>query len=134
MKQLSKARTNISDIDSLHKPLKIYNSQDNSLGWNIYLIVDKTYLNSTIAAIKRKFYISLILCFLALSIISFLTAIWLSSPIRKLVIKMRSITNISSLTKIENNRSDEIGQLIKSYNYMIDNKGTSRRDTMPATC
>jgi len=34
---------------------------------------------------------------------------------------MRSITNISSLTKIENNRSDEIGQLIKSYNYMIDN-------------
>lgn len=121
LKQLIKARTNIIDIDSFHKPLKIYKSQDNSFGWNIFLITDKTYLNSTISAIMKKFYISLILCFLALSIISFLTAIWLSSPIRKLVIKMRSITNISSLSKIENKRSDEIGQLIKSYNYMIDN-------------
>ncbi|MCL2833103.1 MAG: histidine kinase [Treponema sp.] len=97
----------------------IFSSFNNKFGWHLAALINTNPLNASINALYRNMVLELLGYFIILALTSFGLTIWLMRPIRKIVLRMRSINNISDLSEIEESQAGEVGKLIDSYNFMM---------------
>lgn len=98
----------------------VANSKGNNLGWRASFIMNENILNSNVSKLYHNFEVTALLWIIVFLFGSFLISYYFTNPIRKLVLKMNAVTKYGRLSHIEMNREDEIGQLARSYNSMMD--------------
>ncbi|NEQ66286.1 MAG: response regulator [Symploca sp. SIO2D2] len=101
-------------------PLEFSNPEISHPDWIIAIIVPQSEFMAQINANRR---ITIILCILALvvaTVLGVLTARWITRPILQLnqAAKRMSQGQWPQETKVESNRSDEVGELAQSFNRM----------------
>ncbi|WP_261305108.1 cache domain-containing sensor histidine kinase [Paenibacillus andongensis] len=98
----------------------VANSKGNNLGWRTSFIMNENILNMNVSKLYHNFEVTALLWIIVFLFGSFLISYYFTNPIRKLVHKMNAVTKYGRLSNIEMNREDEIGQLARSYNSMMD--------------
>lgn len=99
--------------------LHVIRAANNVLGWNLYYLIDKAYIDKSISEVYRNFYLSLLLWLLALVGITFFITYFFTKPIKKLANAMDKVDSFDSIPRIDVKREDEIGRLANSYNSMM---------------
>ncbi|OAS18063.1 cache domain-containing sensor histidine kinase [Paenibacillus oryzisoli] len=110
-------------VDSTELGTQYYivaNSKGNNLGWRVSLLMNEKILNANVSKLYHNFAFTALLWIIVFLFGSFLISYYFTNPIRKLVLKMNTVTKYGRLSNIEMEREDEIGQLAMSYNSMMD--------------
>lgn len=102
------------------KDLMIYKSADNGLGWNIYILSDQKILNRSLSRLYVSFALSVILGLAFILASTFIISYFFTSPIRQLALKMDKLKMLDNLPTLNVDRNDETGQLIRSFNSMMN--------------
>ncbi|MEG3932477.1 MULTISPECIES: ATP-binding protein [unclassified Microcoleus] len=117
--QIKKSELLSFDIDDKRQFLKVLPFQDGKgLDWLIVVVVPEADFTKEIDANTRT---AILLCFAALGVavaIGILTSQWVTNPILSLNIAAKNIAKGEWDKTVESERSDELGELAKSFNSM----------------
>ncbi|MEP6517474.1 ATP-binding protein [Microcoleus vaginatus] len=117
--QIKKSELLSFEIDDKRQFLKVLPFQDGKgLDWLIVVVVPEADFTKEIDANTRT---AVLLCFAALGVavaIGILTSRWVTNPILRLNAAAKNIAKGEWDTTVESERSDELGELAKSFNSM----------------
>lgn len=116
---LKAAATGFSVYKDATSVVELYKTSDNKLHWPIVLAINKADYDAQIQNLYNNLYLSMAIWFFILLAGSLTITVWMTRPMRNIVMKMRSIRNLSDLSEIKGSKTGEINQLINSYNFMI---------------
>ncbi|MEG4283480.1 ATP-binding protein [Microcoleus sp. A006_D1] len=119
LNQIKKSELLKFEIDGKRQFLKVLPFQDGKgLDWLIVVVVPEADFTEQIDANTR---IAILLCLAALGVavvIGILTSRWVTNPILRLNTAAKNIAKGEWDTTVESKRSDELGELAKSFNSM----------------
>jgi sensor histidine kinase YesM len=97
----------------------LFKSRGNALGWNVHAIVDATYLESELGVLYGNLTKVGALLFGVLFVSSLLMSLIITRPVRSLAMSMDRVQSLNHLVPIPNNYTDELADLVDSYNAMM---------------
>lgn len=116
---LGRARPGDSSVRYRGRPYEIIRSSENAMGWNFYLITDPVRAGAATRRLFTNFLITALagIAFILLSVL--ILSYFFTSPIRRFALQMNHFSGLDQLPVVSVDRDDEIGQLEKSYNTML---------------
>ncbi|WP_438619194.1 sensor histidine kinase [Paraclostridium sp.] len=123
-----KTNKNSNNINSHSKNNIEITSDIDEYGWNIIQEIPSNIMSEVSNKIaQRTFYIIALISIPAL-IITYKISFWITKPILNIKNKMDEVMNGNLKAKVEVDRDDEIGQLQKSFNTMVNRLDSSIED------
>lgn len=123
-----KANKNSNNINSHSKNNIEITSNIDEYGWNIIQEIPSNIMSEVSNKIaQRTFYIIALISIPAL-IITYKISFWITKPILNIKNKMDEVMNGNLKAKVDIDRDDEIGQLQKSFNTMVNRLDSSIED------
>ncbi len=96
----------------------------NEIDLYIACLVPYSYLNSTVKEVRQHFYVFVVACLLICSFFTFIIYRSIALPLSNLRKHMIKAENDHLITKITDLNHDEIADVAKSFNHMIDEINT----------
>ena len=93
-------------------------------GWNTYSVVLLNKIFPQFEVLKYSIYYIVLFSSIGVSIVIMVISYTMTKPIKKLSAGMHSVMNGNFEMQIPNKRTDEIGELINSFNFMTDKVNT----------
>lgn len=98
----------------------VVKSGRNALGWNVHVLVDPAFIERELAVLYRNFRTIGALLVAVLLVSSFLLSLIISQPVRRLAAVMDQVQSLNQVSPIANPYTDELSDLVDSYNAMMD--------------
>ncbi|WP_135556655.1 sensor histidine kinase [Paenibacillus cymbidii] len=119
--RLGEMSIGVSSIKGLKdEPLVVVKSGENRFGWSLIVFIEESYFYENLVTLYNNYSTAAVFWLFVLLLTSFLMSRYFTNPVRKLVAKMERVRDFNVLSRVTINRDDEIGQLAKSYNMMMD--------------
>ncbi|MFD0716650.1 histidine kinase [Paenibacillus sp. GCM10027626] len=120
LQQIDELKTGVSDLTGPEGKLVAIKAGVNRLGWHFIAFYDDRYFYQNVFKLYRNYEHVAVIWVLLLLFGSYLMSRYFAYPLRTLVAKMNRVREVEVLSSIHVTREDEIGELTKSYNAMME--------------
>lgn len=88
-------------------------------GWKIYTMVPYSDISAQVQSLNHSILFSIVLCNLFIIFCLLAVSFAITAPVKKLISAMKEVQQGNFNYRIENKRSDEMGLLMDTFNYMV---------------
>ncbi|WP_062105360.1 cache domain-containing sensor histidine kinase [Bacillus niameyensis] len=117
---LNQLPNGVHDLENFQLPLVSIKSDKNRLGWSLISLIDENIFYENVNKLYDNFKNAAIFLIVSLLLSTFTLSRYFTKPIRKLAKEMDAVTSLNNLSKIPVDQYDEVGNLTRSYNEMVD--------------
>nr|WP_243284253.1 sensor histidine kinase [Enterocloster bolteae] len=93
--------------------------ENEATGWKIYTMVPYSDISAQVQSLNHSILLSIILCNLLILVCLLVVSLAITAPVKKLIEAMREVQQGNFDYRIDNKRSDEMGLLMETFNYMV---------------
>lgn len=93
--------------------------ENEATGWKIYTMVPYSDISAQVQSLNHSILLSIILCNLLILVCLLVVSLAITAPVKKLIEAMREVQQGNFDYRIDNKRSDEMGRLMETFNYMV---------------
>ena len=93
--------------------------ENEATGWKIYTLVPYSDISAQVQSLNHSILLSIILCNLLILVCLLVVSLAITAPVKKLIEAMREVQQGNFDYRIDNKRSDEMGRLMETFNYMV---------------
>ena len=93
--------------------------ENEATGWKIYTMVPYSDISAQVQILNHSILLSIILCNLLILVCLLVVSLAITAPVKKLIEAMREVQQGNFDYRIDNKRSDEMGLLMETFNYMV---------------
>lgn len=101
------------------EPMALSAIENEATGWRIYTMVPYSDISAQVQSLNHSILLSIILCNLLILVCLLAVSLAITAPVKKLIEAMREVQQGNFDYRIDNKRSDEMGRLMETFNYMV---------------
>lgn len=109
----------VSEIMVGQEPMAVSARTNEAAGWKIYTMVPYSNISAQVQSLNHSILLSIVLCNLLIIACLLAASFAVTAPVKKLSRAMNEVQNGDFNYRIKHKRSDEMGRLMDTFNYMV---------------
>lgn len=109
----------VSEIMVGQEPMAVSARTNEAAGWKIYTMVPYSDISAQVQSLNHSILLSIVLCNLLIIACLLAASFAVTAPVKKLSRAMKEVQNGDFNYRIKHKRSDEMGRLMDTFNYMV---------------